>query len=483
MKLTNLFEEIEFELIQGDLNVEIEHLAYHSKRVKDQSLFISMNGAYQNGNLYIHEAIKNGAIAIVYEGYIDPIEDIIMIQVKDARRCLALLSCCFFKYPARQLTVVGITGTKGKTTTALMLYETLKNAKKSVGLIGTNGVCINEQIYDVENTTPESYEIQYYLKKMVDLNFQYVIIEVTSIGMMRHRVDGIVFDIGCFTNLSPDHIGENEHKSFDEYKYYKMELLRRSRMSFIHKDDFYVEEMIHSAMNNIRLYSVSRIVDQPVNHVQYIQKEGMKMSFLYQQHLFTIPMPGRFNVLNALLCIAIAENIGVDLEIIQSTLENIHIEGRSEYIETYPGVNVFIDFAHNALSMEKILTTMSRYQPTRLITVFGCGGNRDRQRRYMMGKISGQYASMSIITSDNSRFEQTSSIMADIIKGVNESNGQYIAIIDRQKAIEYALEQAKKGDMILILGKGHEKFQEINGEKKEFIEKQIILDYVKRQGD
>lgn len=311
---------------------------------------------------------------------------------------------------------------------------------------------------------------------MVNQGYTHVILEVTSIGIMRHRVDGFTFDIGCFTNLSPDHIGENEHSSFEEYKHYKMELMRRSDVCFINRDDFYAVDMINNANGKVRLYDLTRVVDEPVSAVDYLNEQGLRMKFLYKQLIFTIPLPGKFNVSNALLCIGVCEYLGIDVMTIKETLKEIHISGRSEFVETYPGVNVFIDFAHNALSMENILKTMLHYQPKRLITLFGCGGNRDRQRRYEMGKISGMYATLSIITSDNSRYESTENIMADIIRGMKETSGKYVAIEDRKSAIEFALQLAQSGDMILILGKGHEQYQELNGVKKEFIEKEVILE-------
>lgn len=476
MELTKLFDQIDFVLMHGDLDVEIEHLAYHSKKVKPQSLFVCINGTRQDASQFINEAIENGAVAIVTENRSLNYPDVTMVYVDDIRKTLALLSCRFFDQPARQLKMVGITGTKGKTTVAVMIYETLKNSGIKVGLMGTNGIFMGDQVYPSENTTPESYEIQYYLREMVNQGYTHVILEVTSIGIMRHRVDGFTFDIGCFTNLSPDHIGENEHSSFEEYKHYKMELMRRSDVCFINRDDFYAVDMINNANGKVRLYDLTRVVDEPVSAVDYLNEQGLRMRFLYKQLIFTIPLPGKFNVSNALLCIGVCEYLGIDAVTIKETLKDIHISGRSEFVETYPGVNVFIDFAHNALSMENILKTMLHYQPKRLITLFGCGGNRDRQRRYEMGKISGMYATLSIITSDNSRYESTENIMADIIRGMKETNGKYVAIEDRKSAIEFALQLAQSGDMILILGKGHEQYQELNGVKKEFIEKEVILE-------
>ena len=481
MKLTKLFKQIDFVLTHGDLEVEIEHLAYHSKKVKPQSLFVCINGKRQDGSQYIDEAVNNGAVAIVSENNGLYYPNTTMIYVKDVRRALALLSCSFFNFPSTHLNIIGITGTKGKTTVAMMMYDVLKNSGLKVGAIGTNGVFMEGVIYPLENTTPESYEIQYYLDKMVKLGYTHVIIEVTSIGIKRHRVDGIHFDIGCFTNLSPDHIGENEHHSFEEYKHYKMILMERSNVSFINNDDFYAVDMINASNGKVRLYDLSRIIHENVSDIRYLNKQGLKMSFLYKQKEFIIPLPGKFNVSNALLCTGVCEYLGIELSIIKDTLMKIHIEGRSEYVKTYEDIHVYIDYAHNALSMENILKTMLHYKAKRLITLFGCGGNRDRKRRYEMGKISGTYASLSIITSDNSRYEATEKIIADIITGMKETSGEYVVIEDRKSAIHFALQSAQMGDMVLILGKGHEAYQELDGVKKEFIERTVIEEYVENK--
>lgn len=481
MKLAKLFVGIDFVLKYGDLDVEIEDLAYYSKRVKNQSLFVSIDGTYHNGNNYINEAIDLGAIVIVGEHLKIPFKKgITYIEVDNARMTLALLSCAFFDHPASQLTTIGITGTKGKTTSAMMIYHTLRDNGYKAGMIGTNGIYILDQHYETKNTTPESYEIQYYLRQMVLKGCQYVILEVTSVGLMYHRVDGFTFDIGCFTNLSPDHIGKNEHENFEEYKHYKKELLKRSEVCFINHDDFYAQEMKKSTKAKCYYYSLSRI-KSPIEHIEYVNEQGLKMSFDYRGLHFLISFPGKFNVLNAILCIAVCEYLGISTVQIKKTLENLSIKGRSEYVKTYPHVYVYIDYAHNAISMENILKTMQHYPYKRLITVFGCGGNRDIHRRYEMGKISGKYATYSIITSDNSRYEATDKIINDIVLGVKSVGGKYKIIEDRQKAIEFVLQEARLGDMILILGKGHEDYQEINGVQKTFIEKEIIENYLNKE--
>lgn len=477
MKLATLLADIEVKKIYGREDVEIEDLAYHSKRVNDQSLFVSIKGSKQDGHHYIDEAIKKGAIAIVLNqslAHYDPL--VTYIFVEDPKKVLALLSIRFFNDPSKHLTMIGITGTKGKTTSAMMIYHCLKAAGYQVGVIGTNGVYYQNHHEETKNTTPESYDLQKYLAMMVKAGCQCVVMEVTSLGIKQKRVDGITFDIGCFTNLSYDHIGPLEHHDFEEYRDCKKELLKRSRFCFICQDDPYSKEMISSLEVPYQFYSLIE-----VENITYCDQPHLAMHFDYQQKNYSLPFPGIFNILNALLCIHVCHYIGVPKDVIKAELAHITIKGRSEYVETYPGVSVYIDYAHNASSMENILKTMQCFKYQRLITVFGCGGHRDRHRRFEMGRLSGKYATLSILTSDNSRQEKTEDIIDDIVSGIKKTNGAYKIIPDRKKAIEFVLQESKPGDMILILGKGHERYQEINGVKKEFIERKIIMEYLNKE--
>lgn len=481
MKLSQLLENVEYNVKQGNVDVEIEHLVYNSKNAKPNSVFVSMSGALVNGDTYIQDAINNGAVAVVTENSEISFEGITIICVKNIRHVLALMSCAFFDYPANSIKVIGITGTKGKTTSAMMVYNMLLKCHQKVGYIGTNGAYINEIHYETINTTPESYEIQSLFRQMVDAKCQYVIMEVSSIGILRHRLDGFDFDIGCYTNLSNDHIGPNEHATFEEYMNCKAELFSRSKISIINEDDSHADVMKKSCTGKYIGISNQYIGENTVSNVDYVSDDTyLGMHFTYKDQYFKIPLPGLFNVSNAILAVTIGENLGLKLADMASALEVISIQGRSEFVPTYPDVKVIIDYAHNAVSMKEIVLMAKHYHPKRLITLFGCGGNRAKSRRFEMGKVSGTYADLTIITSDNSRYEPTSDIIADIITGLAPTNGKYVAIEDRHEAIEYALKNAQPGDMILVLGKGHEIYQEMNGQRVPFNERQIILDYVNK---
>ena len=481
MKLSTLLKDVDYVVKQGNDELEIEHLVYNSKKVLPNSVFVSMNGELVNGDAYIQEAINKGAIAIVSENENLNFKDITIICVKNIRNVLACMSCTFFDYPAKSIRTIGITGTKGKTTSAMMVYHMLLSCHQKVGYIGTNGAYINQKHFETANTTPESYEVQSLFRQMVDAGCKYVVMEVSSIGILRHRLDGFNFDIGCFTNLSNDHIGPNEHATFEEYLNCKAELFKRSKLSIINEDDDYASVMKEASCDSILPISLRYIGLNEISDVDYVSDDNyLGMHFSYKNQYFKIPLPGLFNVSNAILAVSIGECLNLSLKDMADALVNVNIQGRSEVVPTYPNVKVIIDYAHNAISMEKIVVMAKHYHPKRLITLFGCGGNRAKSRRFEMGKVSGTYADLSIITSDNSRFEKTSDIIQDIITGLAPTNGKYVAIENRQEAIEYALKNAMPGDMILILGKGHEMYQEINGEKFEFNERQIILDYVNK---
>lgn len=481
MKLSKLLNNVKFEVKQGNVDIEISSLVYHSKKVKPGSVFVSMAGALVNGDQFIEEAINQGAVAIVTENKELIAKDVCIICVENIRHVLALMSCEFFGHPANELKVIGITGTKGKTTTAMMVYNMLLKCGQKVGYIGTNGAYINEQHFDTVNTTPESYEVQSLFRQMVDASCQYVVMEVSSIGLIRGRLDGFDFDIGCFTNLSNDHIGPNEHADFNEYMMAKTQLFTKSKISIINDEDQYASVMKSYCKGQLITFTLDHINDHKVSNVEYMSDESyLGMHFIYKNQDFKIPLPGMFNVLNALLAISIGECLNLKLEQMALALQEIQIQGRSEFVPTYPNVKVIIDYAHNAVSMEKIVQMAKHYHPKRLITVFGCGGNRARSRRLEMGRVSGLNADLSVITSDNSRYEPTANIIADILEGLNPTKGQYITIEDRKEAIEYTLKNAQEGDMILVLGKGHEMYQEMNGIKTPFNERQIILDYVNK---
>ena len=460
----------------GKQDREIESIAYNSKNVKTQSLFICLLGKKYNGQDFVEEAILKGASTILSE---QPIvtkqKEITYIEVENARKALARISINYFHDPSRKLYLIGFTGTKGKTTSSFMLKQILEDQGIQVGVIGTNGVYYQNQHIILENTTPESYEIHYYLHEMVKNKVQIVLMEVSSLAYKFYRSAYLTFDLLVYTNLYPDHISRYEHPDFADYKRCKKGIIKQAKIYFYNQDDPYASYMKEQESTIMVPYFLDE-----VKKIRYVQKESLGMQFIYQNQSYFIPFPGKFNICNALCCIKIAHYLKIPSDMIAKSLAKVKVEGRFEYVKTYPGVQVYIDFAHNAFSAEKLLKTCLHYHPKRLIVVFGCGGDRDKKRRYEMGRVAGMNATLTILTSDNSRYEKTTDIIQEIIKGLKEVNGDYLVIENRKKALEYVLQIAKVGDMIVILGKGHEKYQDLSGVKYQFDERQILLDYLNK---
>lgn len=486
MKLSKILEKINFTLLCGDTDFEIKDICYDSRKAADGFLFVAMSGTNVDGHTFIDSAYKNGARAFVVEkdfNFLD-FNDSVFIKVSNAREALALMSKNFFGKPDEKMKMIGITGTKGKSSITCILKTVLDSAGFITGTIGTTGVSYADITETTVNTTPESYETYKILDKMYKKGCQYVIMEVSSQGLMMHRVDGIMYDIGVFTNLSPDHIGKGEHDSFEHYLSCKAMLWDRCKIGIANCDDKHFYEITKNAKCPIKTFAVHSPADFTASNVSlWRQGKQLGVSFTYnhqnEEYEFNANVPGEFTVYNALSVISVAKELNVSYEIIKKALENIEVKGRMEIVGDTKDYSIIIDYAHNAVSLETILKTIRKYNPDRIVCLYGCGGNRPKMRRFEMGEISGKYADFTIITSDNTRFENPQEIINDILVGINKTNGEYISIVDRKEAIHYAIDNAKSGDIILIAGKGHEMYQEINGVKHDFNEKQIILDYLK----
>lgn len=480
MKLEKLLNDIEYELIQGDLNQEVSQIDYDSREVKEDGLFVCISGSMADGHKFIDQVIDKGVKTIVVTKDVDYKEGITYIKVKDSRLALALLSCAFFNHPSRKLKVIGVTGTKGKTTTTYMLKSILENAGKHVGIIGTIGAMIKGEFEKTKNTTPESFELQRLMNKMVEQGCEYCLMEVSSQGLMLNRVAGIEFDYGIFTNLSPDHIGPNEHDSFEHYRECKKMLFKMCKIGIFNKDDSHYEEMIKDASCQIYTYSL-KDGDLTASNIELYNDNGhMGVKFDAQGLLngrFHLDMPGYFNVYNAMVAMMLAHFNHIDHEFIHTTLPHIRVKGRAELVHVSEDYTVLIDYAHNALSMQSILETIMTYEPSRVICVYGSIGDRAIGRRKGMGEIASKMGVFSVITEDNRGYEDIRSINKEIIEGIQRYNGEYIEIDDRKDAIIYALDNAKKGDVVLLLGKGHEDYQLVGSEKVYFSEKEVIEEY------
>lgn len=484
MYLDGLLEGIEYTCLQGDEHILVTDLVYNSSKAGKGSVFVCMVGAVADGHDYIPDAIKKGAVAIVIEKDIELPKDITVIRVDNGRRALAFMSAAYFGHPASKLTTIGITGTKGKTTTSYMVKSILENTGIKTGLIGTIETVIGDEVIPANNTTPESYIIQQTFAKMVEAGIECVVMEASSQGLMLNRMDGFIFDYGIFTNLGYDHIGEHEHKDFDDYLQCKSMLFRQCKLGLINIDDEYAQDIIKGHTCKTTTYGFSKDADIYATDVNLVHEPGyLGVSYNVRGLMnldVDIDIPGRFNVLNSLCAIAICRHFDVNDADIIKALQNIKVRGRVELVPGTKNYSVMIDYAHNAMSLESLLTTIREYKPKRLVCVFGCGGNRSKDRRFLMGEISSKMADLTVVTSDNPRFEEPEDIINDIITGVNKGPGKYIKITDRREAIKYCIDNAQEGDVIIIAGKGHEDYQEIKGVKHHMDDRELVLEALRK---
>lgn len=480
MYLDSMLENLEYTCLQGDAHTLVTDLVYDSRKVDKGSVFVCIMGTVTDGHDYIPEVIGKGAAAIIIEKDIELPKDVIVIRVDNARKALAFMSAAYFGHPASKLTTIGITGTKGKTTSAYMVKSILENTGIKTGLIGTIETIIGDEVIPANNTTPESYVIQQTFAKMVDAGVQCVVMEASSQGLLHYRIDGFVFDFGVFTNLGYDHIGDKEHKDFDDYLRCKRQLFRQCKTGLINIDDKYAKDILEGHTCKVETFGFSEDADIRAANVKLVHEPGyLGVSYKVEGLMnfdVAIDIPGKFNVLNSLCAIAICRHFDVNEKDIIEALSDIKVRGRVELVPVNGNFSVMIDYAHNAMSLESLLTTIKEYNPKRLVCVFGCGGNRSKDRRYLMGEISSNMADFTVVTSDNPRFEEPEDIVNDIITGVKKGSGKYIKITDRREAIKYCIDNAKKGDVIIIAGKGHEDYQEIKGVKYHMDDRELVRD-------
>lgn len=485
MKLIQLLEKLEYTIAQvpADIkieDVEITELVNDSRKVVDHSIFVCISGAVVDGHDFIEDVVNKGAIAVIVEKDVAVPEGVIAIKVEDTRYALALASAAYFHYPAEKLKVIGITGTKGKTTTTYMVKEILEGVGHKVGLIGTIEAIIGDKVIPAANTTPESYTIQQYFHEMVEAGCDSVVMEVSSQGLMLHRTAGIEFEIGIFTNLGEDHIGPNEHTDFQDYLNCKALLFKQCKIGIANADDSHFEEVFKNATCQVETFGFSDKADLRAEQTELVSKPGYLGVAYHVAGLMDfkveIDVPGKFSVYNSLTAIAVCRHFNVPIEKIQATLKVAKVKGRIEMVKVSDEFTLMIDYAHNAMSLESLLTTLREYNPHRLVCVFGCGGNRAKSRRFEMGEVSGNLADLTIITSDNPRFEEPQDIINDIKVGIGKTKGDYVAYCDRKDGIRYAIEHGQPGDIVIIAGKGHEDYQEIKGVKYPMDDRKLIAE-------
>ncbi|MDR0841081.1 MAG: UDP-N-acetylmuramoyl-L-alanyl-D-glutamate--2,6-diaminopimelate ligase [Christensenellaceae bacterium] len=473
MMLSKLAEPTAHRLIGAD--IEIGELQYNSRKVQSGDVFCCIVGTFADGHAYAGQAIQSGAAALVVERELP--FDVPQILVENTRVAMAEMAAGLYGYPSRELTIIGVTGTNGKTSTTYMLKAIAERMGKKVGLIGTIRNMIGDIIIDTERTTPESVDLQRIFRQMRDENVDVAIMEVSSHSLEQKRVHGIEFDVGLFTNLTQDHL--DYHKTFANYLAAKKQLFYQSKRAVINIDDSHAADLMQGIELPTMTFGVREPADITATEID-ITTRGVQFDLNYKNitSRMHIPIPGLFSVFNAMGAAGVALSLGWTLDSIKGGLENMmSVSGRLEPLPT--GKNEFtvlLDYAHTPDALENVLKTIRGFAGGRVITLFGCGGDRDRAKRPIMGEIAGRFSDFLVVTSDNPRSEEPLSIIDAIEEGVKKSGCEYIVIENRRDAIRYALECARKNDIILLAGKGHENYQEINGDKHRFDEKEIVAE-------
>ena len=473
-ELLQALGEAEAEKIHG----EVTDVVYDSRQAKPGCVFVCLRGSSSDGHRYAKQAADAGAIAIIAEEPVDA-GDVPVILVPDTKAALAVLSAEFFGNPARrEIKVIGITGTKGKTTTAYMVRSILEAAGHKTGIIGTIGVLFGDTLIKTENTTPQSYDVQKYLRQMADAGCEYCVMEASSIGLKDKRVYGFPFAIGVFTNFSEDHIGGVEHKDMQEYMESKALLFSMCETGVMNLDDPNLEGILQGHTCEVKTFGFSEGAWLRGQNCRHLNRPGL-LGIAFEvsgamEFTAEVGTPGKFNAYNALAAIGCCKVLGISESAMKRGLETVKVKGRVEPVPVPGNYTLLLDYAHNGVGMENILTTLREYDPHRLICMFGAGGNRPKVRRYEMGEVSGRLADLSVLTADNSRFENVNDIIEDIKVGMAKTGGEYITIPDRREAIRWCLENAEDGDIVVLAGKGHEDYQEIEGKKYPFDERVVI---------
>lgn len=495
--IQDLLVGIQYKVICGDVTTRVLDIFYDSRKVQKESVFVCVVGYVSDGHTYLKTAVEKGAsVIIIQEGQtvlsMQELSDIgrnssvTILAVTDSRRALASISAKYFDDPSHRISLYGITGTKGKTTTTYMLRDIFLTAGKETGLIGTVSNIIGDTIRPASHTTPESYELQSLLSEMCDAGSENCIMEVSSQGLMLDRVYACQFVTSAFTNLYHDHIGANEHANMEEYLDAKMRLFDLSQHAVINADCSVADQVKAYASERcpVFMYGIDREADIRATELRKEFRDGRigttfhLVSPWYTGDVF-VAMPGKFNVYNALCAITFAGIAGVSFEHVCKALSVASVPGRIQSVPNTLGFQVFVDYAHNAASLENLLGTLREYCTGRILTVFGCGGNRSKTRRYEMGEVSGNMSDITVITSDNPRNEEPMDIISDILQGFSKTNGTYLLEPDRKSAIQLALQTAKNDDFVVIAGKGHEDYQIFKDRTIHFDDSEVALALLK----
>ncbi len=478
MKLSELLKGIDVLKTTADLNMEITGVCYDSRSAKAGDMFVAVVGYESDGHNYIAQAVKAGVSCVLCQK--EPDVDVPYIIIDNTRLGLAVVSANWFDSPARKLKMIGVTGTNGKTTTTNLIKTMLeKTFDCKVGLIGTNCNMIGDVVLEAERTTPESYEIQALLNDMVKAGCEYAVMEVSSHALYLDRVHGIEFEVGIFTNLTRDHL--DFHKTMEEYGRAKALLFRQSKVGVINIDDEYHNLMTENATCKIFTYSIDKTeADLSAMNVN-LKADGVTFAALMTARLEKVRLgiPGKFSIYNGLTAIAALVNLGVDIKDAAQALSQCKgVKGRVEVVPTNSDFTVIIDYAHTPDALENVLETLDGFVLGRIVLVVGCGGDRDKTKRPMIGKIAVEMSDLAIITSDNPRTEEPMAIINDILEGVKGTKTPYKVIENRREAIGWAIKNHKPNDVILLAGKGHETYQIIGKTKNHFDEREIVKEFL-----
>lgn len=496
MLLKQLLKGLDYTLVQGDLNTEVSDIYYDSRKVTTGGLFVCIVGTQRDSHAFAAEVVQKGAGVLVIQ---HPLPDevlaalggVTILQFSSTRYAMARLAAAYFGNPAAEMTMVGVTGTKGKTTTTHMIKAVLDAAGHKTGMIGTNGVYYPGHHYDLNNTTPESYDLQRILRQLRDAGCDACVMEVSSQGLMMDRVAGIHYQVGVFTNLYPDHIAPGEHASFEEYRAWKGELFKRCGTGIVNADDPNTEALLAGHSCRLVSYGIEAAADYRADKQYRLLRSKTMLGVAFtltepdgSRMEIEVGMPGLFSIYNALATIGVAKVLNLPETAIHEGLKKAIVKGRVELVPISHRFTILLDYAHNEAATESLMQTLRAYNPTRMVVVFGCGGNRSKLRRYGMGEVCAKQADFCILTEDNNRYEKVEDIIADIKEGMVKGNpdAPYVEIPDRLDALHYAIDHAKDGDLIAVIGKGHEAYRDCEGVKTPFLERELIEEYAAEIG-
>lgn len=479
MKLSALLEKLEFECLQGSPEVEVTDVAYDTRKLTPGAVFVCIKGAKLDSHTLVRQAKANGAVAFVVEDPIE-VEDATVVRVKDSRKALSYMAAAYYDYPAEKMVTIGITGSKGKTTASYMMKSILSAKGDKVGVIGSIGAMIGDEKQKTINTTPESYEVQRIFHEMVEAGCKYVVMEVSSQGLMLERTAGVTFDYGIFLNISRDHISPWEHKTLEEYLYCKSLLFSQCKVGIINRDDEKYDEILKNHTCQVESFGYSANADVRICDYHIVGRPGY-MGIAYdlqgavEGHV-EAGSPGKFSSYDSAAGAIVAKHLGFTDEEICNALQEVKIRGRVETVDIPAPYTVILDFAHNGIGVENLVRAVKEYSPHQVIAVFGSDGNRTKIRRADAGEVLGNMADYTIVTSNCPRFESLEEINAEIQVGLDRTDGKYEIIPDRRTAIKAAMKMAQPNDMVLLIGKGHWDYEEINGVKYPFDERVVVTE-------